>query len=63
MEELENKVYLGDGVYAGHDGYQIWLYTDNGMSITNKIALDPSVLAVFLEYVKSLKQENNNDAG
>lgn len=26
--EAGKKVYIGDGVYAYHDGYQIWLETE-----------------------------------
>lgn len=40
LEELHKDVYLGDGVYAYHDGFQIWLHTQQGM----RIALEPVVL-------------------
>jgi hypothetical protein len=40
-------MYLGDGVYVGFDGYHVWLYTDNGIQVTNKIALEPDVLDNF----------------
>ena len=26
-----NQTYLGDGVYAEFDGYQIWVWTSNGI--------------------------------
>ena len=45
--DLENKAYLGDGVYVGHDGYHVWLYTDNGITVSNTIALEPPVLYTF----------------
>jgi hypothetical protein len=38
--------YLGDGVYARWDGWQIWI-TTNG---DNEIALDPEVLKGLMEY-------------
>lgn len=45
-EELRDKDYLGDGVYAGHDGFQVWLWTQQGDSI----ALEPAVLAKLNAY-------------
>lgn len=47
-----NAHYLGDGVYAQHDEYQFWLYTFDGYRITNQIALEPQVVASFIEYMK-----------
>lgn len=48
------ECYLGDGVYASFDGYQIWLRTEreNGWQ---SIALEPSVYSALTEYVKALK--------
>ena len=50
MEEA--KHYLGDGVYASFDGYQIWLETSNGYAITNRIALEPKVVVALLSYIE-----------
>jgi hypothetical protein len=45
--------YLGDGVYASFDGYQIWLAVSDH---TNKvIALEPEVLNALVNYAKELK--------
>ena len=52
--EGENPKYLGDGVYASFDGYHVWLETSDGLSITNKIALEPSVIEWLNEYVKAI---------
>jgi hypothetical protein len=41
---MKRKIYLGDGVYAGLDGYQLVLTTENGLGVTNKIYLDPQVI-------------------
>jgi phosphosulfolactate phosphohydrolase-like enzyme len=43
--------YLGDGLYASFDGFQLWLETTNGVEITNRIALEPSVMAALSVYV------------
>lgn len=40
------KQYIGDGVYAHFDGYQIWLTTLDGMAI----ALEPNVYTVLRAY-------------
>src|SRR5579859_7555045 len=45
IDELAKHVYLGDGVYAYHDGYQVWLATDG-----NAIALEPGVMQALMDY-------------
>ena len=50
------QVYLGDGVYARFDGYQIWLSTQRSDSRTDSVALDPAVYAKLVEYVAKLKE-------
>jgi hypothetical protein len=48
-----DDTYLGDGVYASFDGYQIWLAVNHH---ENKVlALDPSVFARLCEYAEMLK--------
>lgn len=44
--------YLGDGVYASFDGFQIWLDL-RAQDSTTRIALDPSVFAHLLKYAKA----------
>ena len=45
--------YLGDGVYASFDGYQIWLRVDreNG---PERIALEPSAYLQLREFAKRI---------
>ena len=50
-----NDTYLGDGLYASYDGYQIRLYASNGIYATNEVFLEPAVLRSFEEYVRKLK--------
>ncbi len=52
LDQLKDKCYLGDGVYCGHDGYQIWLVTEG-----NKIAIDPYVFKQLVEYAKLHKKD------
>jgi hypothetical protein len=49
-EEAQTQQYLGDGVYATHDGYQVWVRTWNGMVASQPIALDPLVLKNLQHY-------------
>jgi hypothetical protein len=53
----ERKAYLGDGVYASFDGYQIWLAVNHH---ENKVvALEPQVFKNLCHYVYVLEEENN----
>jgi acyl-CoA thioesterase FadM len=42
------QVYLGDGVYASFDGYQIWLAVNDHRN--RVVALEPSVMAALATY-------------
>lgn len=48
---FQYKEHLGDGVYVGFDGYQIWLYTLQG----EFIALEPVVYRNLSMYMKNLQ--------
>lgn len=50
--EEEERRYIGDGVYAHFDGYQIWLTTLEGM----RIALEPEVYAALVTYHGDLEK-------
>jgi len=53
----EHSTYLGDGVYASFDGYQIWLAVNHH---ENKVvALEPHVFQNLCAYVKMLEEKNN----
>lgn len=60
--ELE---YIGDGVYARFDGYQVWIWTSNGISDGQPIALEPEVLEALFKYNKEVRAtyttEGNTD--
>lgn len=52
---MENNRYLGDGVYASFDGYQIWLAVNDHK---NKVlALDASTMAALKEYIKAVEKQ------
>lgn len=46
VAKLRERVYLGDGVYARHDGHQVWIDTGND----NAIALENEVMAKLVQY-------------
>ena len=49
--KIEDR-YLGDGVYASFDGYQIWLAANHH---ENKvIALDSDVMKALVEYANHI---------
>lgn len=56
-----DKEYLGDGVYAHFDGYQIWLTTTNGIHMTNSIALEPVVWRRLRHYAEQLGSVYDTD--
>jgi hypothetical protein len=54
---MEDDTYLGDGLYGAFDGWQIELYAWDGRDKTNRVYLEPAVLARFLLWVDELKAE------
>jgi hypothetical protein len=48
---MENETYLGDGVYASFDGFQIWLDT-RAQHPVNRIALEQQVYEALLDFVR-----------
>ena len=56
---MKSKLYLGDSVYASHDGYNIWLTTENGYpdDPRNEIALEPAVFRALVEYDADCKRQ------
>lgn len=53
------KEYLGDGVYAEIDAGLggIVLTTSDGLEVTNKIVLEPEVLAALEDYLRRLRED------
>lgn len=54
MDDEENKIYIGDGVYASFDsGFQIKLETDSGgLGLLNTIYLEPGVFERLLGFAE-----------
>lgn len=54
-KDLKLKRYLGDGVYAGFDGYQIWVWAVRD-DIEHAVALEAETLASLAKYTADLKR-------
>src|SRR5213593_2229673 len=53
---VSTKRYLGDGVYVDYNAAgQLVLTTENGVSVTNEIYLEPEVYGALTEYVRVLR--------
>ena len=57
--ESDNKIYLGDSVYASFDGYHVWLTTENGRpdDPSNRIALEPQVIDALNLYIERINRQ------
>lgn len=56
MHEAPKRTYLGDGLFASYDGYQITLAASNGIEDTNVVYLEPGAVASFEAYLKELRE-------
>ena len=59
-EEKLNHTYLGDGVYAEHDGYHMILRTGDHRDhlCDNKVYLDDSVMENLIRFMEYLNSRN-----
>lgn len=55
---MNPDTYLGDGLYASFDGYQIRLYTVR-VDGTHEVFLDDHVLAQFETFVAGLRAKES----
>ena len=50
------KTYLGDGLYAEFDGFQIRVFASDGERTTNEIFLEGETVNAFLAFVDQVKE-------
>ena len=50
------KRYIGDAVYVELDPCGIVLTTEDGISVTNRIVLEPEVWQALQDWIKSLSK-------
>jgi hypothetical protein len=53
--KLIPDTYLGDGIYASFDGYQIWLDT-RAQDPVHKIALEPSTMEALDVFRRAVQE-------
>ena len=53
---MDNNRYLGDGVYISWDGYQIKLYTSDGVKVIDVIYLDPHIQVALTKYIEDISE-------
>jgi len=53
--QLTDREYLGDGAYVGREGNRVWLTTEDGLSVTNEICLEPEVVLAFIRWLNGLR--------
>lgn len=58
-EERKKAVYLGDGLYVIDRGYDIMLFSYNGIAVLEAVYLDEHVLETFNNYLKNRKIRND----
>lgn len=68
MTTPPNKEYLGDGVYVWLDDYDaLVLTTEDGVTVTNTVILEPAVYTALLDYVerqrKGVRTKNLSPGG
>jgi hypothetical protein len=54
---MQIKDYIGDGVYATFDGFNIVLTTENGIETTNTICLEPEVLRALNRFNERAREK------
>jgi len=55
-ENDEGIEYLGDGLYASFDGYQICLMANSHTAPTDTVYLDPSVYANLVKFMRRFSE-------
>lgn len=53
------KEYLGDGLYAEFNGYQITLKANDPISPSDVVYMDEDVIASFIRFVDSIKEDKS----
>lgn len=54
---MSHKSYLGDGAYVEFDGFSVHLTTEDGISTTNRVVLEPHGIRNFEEWLDRLRSE------
>lgn len=44
----DERIHLGDGAYARHDGYYLWVEAERGGGVMHEVALEPEALVALV---------------
>lgn len=50
MNPPDNASYIGDGVYAWHDGYQVWIATQRIQGHWCSVAIEPRTMENLINF-------------
>ena len=50
---MSEKVYIGDGIYAQRNPYDVMLTTEDGGHVTNTIYIDPVIWVALREFMET----------
>jgi hypothetical protein len=62
MINVGQKVYLGDGLYMTHEGHQIKLSAEDGISVTNEVWMDPYVIQAFMKQLDLVQKPKEGES-
>lgn len=55
-KSLDDPQFLGDGLYCGNDGWLVWVWTSDGLSVTaGPLAFEPETLAALVDYNRRIR--------
>lgn len=63
MLDKSKPFYIGDGAYVTFDGFQIRLFTSNGINETNEVFLEPSTAINLQKYIDLCFKEEETTSG
>lgn len=49
-QDVSDRTYLGDGLYAAFDGYGIWVTAEDGIQATDAVYFEPDVLDKLVSF-------------
>lgn len=51
---VSTAAYIGDGIYASFDGYQVEVHTSNGIGVSTPIYFDSTAAQSLIDYFKKV---------
>lgn len=49
-DQFKRDTYLGDGLYASFDGFQVRVFAFNGVNTTDEVFLEPETYRALVDY-------------